>query len=50
MQDKIDINSPLLLTSNAVIENVIERIDRALPELGLLENQDDWQDLMAKGI
>jgi len=29
-----------------VLENVIERIDRALPELELLENRDKWEDLM----
>merc|ERR1712168_1574101 len=29
-----------------VFENVIERIDRALPELGLIENRDKWEDVL----
>ena len=41
-----DLNIPLLLSSNAVVDNVIERIDRALPELGLLENRDKWEDAL----
>ena len=32
------------MSSNAVLENVIERIDRALPELELLENRKKWED------
>ena len=43
---QIDINSPFPLSSNAVFENVIERIDRALPELGLIENRDKWEDVL----
>ena len=35
-----------LLASNAVTENVFERIDRALPELGLLENRNKWEDAL----
>ena len=34
------------MSSNAVLENVIERIDRALPELELLENRDKWEDAL----
>jgi len=29
-----------------VLENVIERIDRALPELELLENRGKWEDVL----
>ena len=29
-----------------VLENAIERIDRALPELELLENRDKWEDVL----
>ena len=28
------------------MDNVIERMDRALPELGLLENRDKWEDAL----
>ena len=31
-----------------VLENAIERIDRALPELELLENRDKWEDALKK--
>ena len=34
------------MSSNAVLENVIERIDRALPELELLENRDQWEEAL----
>ena len=33
-------------SSNAVLENVIERIDKALPELELLENRGKWEDVL----
>jgi len=29
-----------------VLENVIERIDKALPELELLENRGKWEDVL----
>merc|ERR1711973_602249 len=29
-----------------VVDNMIERIDRALPELKLLENRDKWEDAL----
>ena len=35
-----------LLSSNTVLENEFERIDRALPELGLLENRGKWEDVL----
>ena len=39
-----DKNFNFLISSNAVLESVIERIDRALPELELLENRNKWED------
>ena len=43
-----DLNFHFLISSNAVLESVIERIDRALPELELLENRDKWEDALKK--
>ena len=41
-----DLNFHFLISSNAVLDNVIERIDRALPELELLENRGKWEDVL----
>ena len=41
-----DLNFHFLISSNAVLESVIERIDRALPELELLENRGKWDDAL----
>ena len=41
---KIQNDKNFLISSNAVLESVIERIDRALPELELLENRNKWED------
>ena len=41
-----DLICHFLLSSNTVLENEFERIDRALPELGLLENRGKWEDVL----
>ena len=41
-----DFNFHFLLSSNTVLENEFEQIDRALPELELLENRGKWEDVL----
>ena len=41
-----DLNFHFLLSSNIVLEKEFERIDRALPELELLENRGKWEDVL----
>ena len=41
-----DLNFHFLLSSNTVLENEFERIDRALPELELLENREKLKDVL----
>ena len=43
---KNNLNLHFLISSNAVLENVIERIDKALPELELLENREKLKDVL----
>jgi len=41
-----DMDLPWSAETLEVLENEFERIDRALPELGLLENRGKWEDVL----